>query len=238
MINVTGCQAKVPATCPYHGAALRVEAARESGDMELWFTAVKDLEKAERSLKLRQRFNPFLKETLDNVVPAEKQKAPVNHQRYTGSVEVHPYEGEKGFYGKKIVYAATREEVYDKLVHASKAIVDEIKKNNPDLTEEDLNAKLYSESSFPPFAREEDTGNNGSGGPTTLNDLVRDAAHNREMNIRYYNTSEMSRLTGRREWTDEMREQYNGIKINDSLFEMTEEELLDDKYSAVGRVFK
>lgn len=73
MINTTGCKAKNPSACPYHGAALRMEEAQVKGDFEAYFAARTDFEKAEK--KIKKSFGLFSKEKLiSEPIPAFNEK--------------------------------------------------------------------------------------------------------------------------------------------------------------------
>ena len=71
MIDVSACKAKDPTKCPYHGAALRMVAANEAGDLDKYFEARKEFEAAEAKIK-RGSFLGFSKK--EQLIPKDSIK--------------------------------------------------------------------------------------------------------------------------------------------------------------------
>ena len=85
MTNVTGCKAKNPSTCPYHGAAIRMT---EATDFEAYYSARKDFEAAEKKMK-RSIFGPK-----EEIVPIPAY----DPERYYHHDEDDPYVSAKESY--------------------------------------------------------------------------------------------------------------------------------------------
>ena len=80
MIEISGCRAKDPSTCPYHGAAIRANEAEKQGDFEGYFLARSQMMEAEKKTNrgLKGILNP---ETIVPV-PSPVMKQPTQGRTY------------------------------------------------------------------------------------------------------------------------------------------------------------
>jgi hypothetical protein len=206
-----------------------MEAAYAVRDFEAYAQARTDFDNAATELK-----------GVRGLFKGEEQVTPINPFRFYGEIDIKPaeYNREPGGVSHTIrVQAATRAEVYDRLIEESYNFVTGLRKKRQKLglapgdhytmtmQTPDLNGKA-------------DSDVNSSGGTfDTLKDLVRRVNNSREISVEYYNRHLLSGKVYNNEATEAEKKAYYAIGNVRVPYGAKDEDFLKSEYSAAGTVF-